>query len=131
MKTSEVLGNTDVSLIYPKAIGPYSAYREVGDMIFCSGQIPVNPNNGLIASSIEDQTTQALKNVGGILEELGLSYKNVVKATVFLTDINDFSAMNEVYAKYFSEPYPARSAVGVKDLPKGVKIEIEVIAHKL
>ncbi len=100
-------------------------------MIFCSGQIPVNPNNGLIASSIEDQTTQALKNVGGILEELGLSYKNVVKATVFLTDINDFSAMNEVYAKYFSEPYPARSAVGVKDLPKGVKIEIEVIAHKL
>lgn len=114
---------------YPKAIGPYSAYRVVGNLVFCSGQIPLDPNSGeVVGSDIATQTTQALKNVGGILKELNLSYKNIVKTTVFLTDIDEFSAMNEVYAKFFDEPYPARSAIAVKALPKGVKVEIEVIA---
>lgn len=115
---------------YPKAIGPYSAYRVVGNLVFCSGQIPLEPNTGEIPKDINAQAHQALKNVGGLLREVGLSYENVVKTTVFLADIADFNAVNEIYATYFKEPYPARSAVAVKDLPKGVKIEVEVIASK-
>lgn len=115
---------------YPKAIGPYSAFREVGEFVFCSGQIPLDPNSGELAQGLEAQTEQALKNVGGVLKAAGLSYKNVVKTIVFLSDINDFAKVNEIYAKYFSEPYPARSAVGVAALPKGAKLEIEVIAHR-
>ena len=114
---------------YPKAIGPYSAYRMVGNLVYCSGQIPLDPDSGeVVGSDIKAQTTQALKNVGGILEELNLSYKNIIKTVVFLTDISEFAQMNEIYAEFFSEPYPARSAVAVKELPKGVKVEIEVIA---
>ena len=114
---------------YPKAIGPYSAYRMVGNLVYCSGQIPLDPNSGeVVGSDIKAQTTQALKNVGGILEELNLSYKNIIKTVVFLTDISEFAQMNEIYAEFFSEPYPARSAVAVKELPRGVKVEIEVIA---
>ena len=114
---------------YPKAIGPYSAYRVVGNLVYCSGQIPLDPASGeVVGSDIKAQTTQALKNVGGILEELNLSYKNIIKTVVFLTDISEFAQMNEIYAEFFSEPYPARSAVAVKELPKGVKVEIEVIA---
>lgn len=114
---------------YPKAIGPYNAYRVVGNLVYCSGQIPLDPNSGeVVGSDIKSQTTQALKNVGGILEELNLSYKNVVKTTIFLTDIAEFSQMNEIYAEFFTQPYPARSAVAVKELPKGVKVEVEVIA---
>lgn len=116
---------------YPKAIGPYSAYRVVGDFVFASGQIPINPDSGeIICGGIKEQTTQSLKNVSAILAENGLDFGNVIKTTVFLIDINDFGAMNEVYAKFFSEPYPARSAVAVKDLPKGAMIEIEIIAFK-
>lgn len=115
---------------YPKALGAYSVYREVGNLVFCSGQIPLDPDTNEIPATISEQTHRSLKNIGGILNELGLTYKNIVKTTVFLTDMADFSAMNEVYATYFEKPYPSRSAVAVKDLPKGVKIEIEVIAHK-
>lgn len=116
---------------YPKAIGPYSIYQEAGELVFFSGQIPLNPDTGeLISNDIKAQATQALKNVGAALNAAGLSYKNVVKTTIFLSDINDFNAVNEIYASFFSEPYPARSAVGINALPKGAKIEIEVIAHK-
>ncbi len=114
---------------YPKAIGPYSAYRSGDGLMFCSGQIPINPASGEIESSdIKEQATQALKNIGGLLAEAGLDYSNVIKTTVFLTDINDFAAVNEIYASFFKEPYPARSAIAVAALPKGAKIEIEVIA---
>lgn len=116
---------------YPKAIGPYSAYREANGFLFASGQIPINPNSGEIESfDIKEQTRQALKNVGAILEENGLSYDKVIKTTCFLANIADFEAFNEVYAEFFKTPYPARSAFAVKDLPKGAKVEIEVIASK-
>ena len=116
---------------YPKAIGAYSAYRVVGDFVFASGQIPLNPNtNELVQGGIKEQTAQVFENIKGILAENGLSLANVVKTTVFLADINDFSAMNETYASFLNAPYPARSAVAVKDLPKGAKVEIEIIAHK-
>lgn len=116
---------------YPKAIGPYSAFREAGDLVFCSGQIPLDPETGeIVGTSAAEQAEQALKNVKGVLEAAGLGTKNVVKTLVFLSDINDFGAVNEVYAKHFGEPFPARSAVGVAALPKGAKVEIEVIAHK-
>ena len=116
---------------YPKAIGAYSVYRVVGDFLFASGQIPLNPaTNELVNGDIAAQTKQVLENIKGILAENGLKFSNVVKTTVFLADIKDFAAMNEVYASYFSEPYPARSAVAVKDLPKGARVEIEIIAVK-
>ena len=115
---------------YPKAIGPYNAFREAGDLIFCSGQIPLNPATGELAGSLEEQAHQAMKNVGGVLRAAGLDYKNVVKTTVVLADINDFAAVNEIYAQYFREPFPARSAVGIAALPKGARLEVEVIAHR-
>lgn len=116
---------------YPAAIGPYSAYRVVGDLVFCSGQLPVDPETGNFpCECIKEQTKQSLKNVSAILEENGLTLANVVKTTVFLADIADFVAMNEVYGEFFKQPYPARSAFAVKDLPKGAKVEIEVIASK-
>ena len=116
---------------YPKAVGAYSVYRVVGDFLFASGQIPLNPaTNELVNGDIAAQTKQVLENIKGILAENGLKFSNVVKTTVFLADIKDFAAMNEVYASYFSEPYPARSAVAVKDLPKGARVEIEIIAVK-
>lgn len=115
---------------YPKAIGPYSPFREAGDLVFFSGQIPLIPDTGEIPANLQDQAHQAMKNVGGVLQAAGLGYEKVIKTTVFLADINDFNAVNEIYAQYFKEPFPARSAVAVKDLPKGVKLEVEVIAHK-
>ena len=116
---------------YPKAIGPYSVWREAGELVFFSGQIPLDPNSGqLVSNDIKAQATQALKNVGGALNAAGLDYKDVVKTTVFLSDINDFGAVNEVYAEFFKQPYPARSAVGIAALPKGAQVEIEVIARK-
>lgn len=116
-------------MLYPEAIGPYSAYKIVGDLVFCSGQIPINPQNGKIESDdIKDQTKQVLKNIQGILTELKIDFKNVVKSLVFLTDIDDFVVVNEIYGEFFQKPFPARSAVAVKSLPKGAKIEIEVIA---
>jgi len=113
----------------PQAIGPYSQGIVANGFIFCSGQIPIVPQTGeLNTGSIEDQTRQVLKNVSAVLEAAGTSPDNVVKATVFLQDMNDFAAMNKVYAEFFKTPFPARAAVQVARLPRDVKVEIEVIA---
>ncbi len=114
----------------PGAIGPYSQAIETGTMLFASGQIPINPATGDIPEGIKEQTAQSLANVKAILAAAGLTTANVVKTTVFLADMADFAAMNEVYATVFEQPFPARSAVAVRELPKGVKVEIEVIAAK-
>ena len=114
----------------PGAIGPYSQAIDTGSFVYASGQIPINPATGEIPAGIKEQTAQSLTNVKAILAEAGLTTDNVVKTTVFLADMGDFAAMNEVYASVFSAPYPARSAVAVKDLPKGVMVEIEVIAMR-
>lgn len=112
----------------PGAIGPYSQAIDTGSFVFISGQIPVDPATGAIPEGITAQTTQSLKNVQAILAEAGLSVDNVVKTTVFLSDMANFVPMNEVYAQVFTAPFPARSAVAVKELPKQVLVEIEVIA---
>lgn len=113
----------------PAAIGPYSQGYEVNGLVFSSGQIPVNPENGEIPEGIAAQAEQSCKNVGAILEAADIGYENVVKTTCFLTDMADFVAFNEVYAKYFTSK-PARSCVAAKALPKGVLCEIEAIAVK-
>ena len=115
----------------PAAIGPYSQANIYGNMIFASGQLPIEPNTGAFPEGgIKEQTRQSILNAKAILEEAGCSLSNVVKTTVLLSDIADFAAMNEVYASFFSEPFPARSAFAVRDLPKGALIEIEMIAAK-
>ena len=114
----------------PAAIGPYSQAIQVGNLVYTSGQIPIDPATGAFAEGgIKEQTRQSLTNVKAILEEAGLSLSNVVKTTVFMADMNDFADMNSVYAEFFSERYPARSAVAVKTLPKGALVEIEVVAE--
>ncbi len=114
----------------PKPIGPYNQAIKVGDFLFCSGQIPINPNTGqLVEGDIQVQTTQVIENIKSILQSAGLNLENVVKTTVYMTDLTEFPAMNEVYAKYFGPVYPARTTVQVDDLPRGAKIEIDVIAH--
>ena len=114
----------------PAAIGPYSQAIQVGNLIYTSGQIPINPATvTFVEGAIKEQTRQSLTNVKAILEEVGISMSNVVKTTVFMADMNDFADMNSVYAEFFSEPYPARSAVAVKTLPKGALVEIEVVAE--
>lgn len=113
----------------PAAIGPYSQGIIAGDMLFASGQIPINPATGEIeAVTIEDQARQAIINAGEILKEAGADYSKVVKTTCFLADMNDFAAFNKVYEEYFTEK-PARSCVAVKQLPKNVLCEVEVIAY--
>ena len=113
----------------PTAIGPYSQAIQVGNIVYASGQIPIDPATGSFAEGgIKEQTRQSLTNVNAILKEAGLTLANVVKTTVFLADIADFADMNSVYAEFFSEPYPARSAVAAKSLPKGALVEIEVVA---
>ena len=113
----------------PAAIGPYSQAIQVGNLVYTSGQIPIDPATGIFAEGgIKEQTRQSLSNIKAILEEAGLRMSNVVKTTVYLADMNDFADMNAVYASFFSEPYPARSAVAVKTLPKGALVEIEVVA---
>ena len=113
----------------PAAIGPYSQAVRVGNLVYTSGQIPINPATGVLAEGgIKEQTRQSLLNVKAILEAAGLTMSDVVKTTVFMADMNDFADMNAVYAEFFSEPYPARSAVAVKALPKGALVEIEVVA---
>ena len=114
----------------PAAIGPYSQAIDAGSFVFISGQIPVNPASGEIPEGITAQTTQSLANVKAILAQAGLTVDNVVKTTVFLSDMANFVPMNEVYAQVFTAPFPARSAVAVKELPKQVLVEIEVIAAK-
>ena len=114
----------------PAAIGPYSQAIQVGNLIYTSGQIPIDPSTGsFVEGGIQEQTRQSLNNVKAILEEAGTDMSHVVKTTVFLADMADFSAMNDVYAEFFTQPYPARSAVAVKTLPKGAMVEIEVIAE--
>ncbi len=112
----------------PAAIGPYSQGIKCGPLRFISGQIPVNPETGSIPEGIKAQTAQSIANIKAILKETGMTLGNVVKTTVFLADMSLFGDMNEVYGQEFSEPYPARSAVAVKELPKQVLVEIEVIA---
>jgi len=112
-------------------VGPYSHAVRIGDLLFCAGQIPVDPAhpNGPILGDIKAQTGRALENVKAILEDQKMGFDNIVKATVFLTNLADFAGMNEIYAKYFTANYPARSTIQVAALPRGASIEIEVIAH--
>lgn len=115
----------------PAAIGPYSQAIQAGDTVYVSGQLPIDPATGQFAEGdIRDLTRQSLLNVQHILESVGLSMAHVVKTTVFLADMNDFVGMNEVYAEFFAAPFPARSAVAVKTLPKGASVEIECVAVK-
>lgn len=122
------------SVIRPKkaapAVGPYNHAVRVGDMLFCAGQIPIDPATGnLVEGDIKAQTTQVLENVKTILDDQKLSFNNVIKTTVFLTNLADFAGMNEVYSKYFTVNHPARSTIQVAALPRNAIVEIEVIAH--
>lgn len=112
----------------PAAIGPYSQAIKVGNMIFTSGQIPFDATGKLVSDDVQEQTRQSLLNVKNILEEAGTSLDQVIKCTVFIKDMNDFPKINEVYAEFFKEPYPARACVEVARLPKDVLVEIEAIA---
>ena len=113
----------------PKAIGPYSQAVKAGNMLFVSGQVPFVPETmEIVEGDVKAQTAQSLKNVQAILAEAGLDFSHVVKTTVFIKDMNEFAAINEVYAEYFGENKPARACVEVARLPKDVKVEIEVIA---
>ena len=113
----------------PKAVGPYSQAVAVGDLLFCSGQIPLDPVTGqLLQGDVTEQTTLVLENLSAVLRANGMSFANVAKTTVFLTDLANFAAMNAVYAKYFTEPFPARSTIQVAALPKGARVEIEATA---
>ncbi|MBQ8648104.1 MAG: RidA family protein [Oscillospiraceae bacterium] len=114
----------------PAAIGPYSQGIAAGSTVYVSGQLPIDPATGTMPEGIQAQTAQALKNITNILAEQGMTLDNVVKTTVFLADLADFVPMNEVYGQFFSQPYPARSAVQVAKLPKDAPIEIECIAVK-
>ena len=115
----------------PLAIGPYSQAIVTGNLVFASGQIAINTETNEVAEGgIEAQTRQVLTNITNLLEAAGTSISKVVKTTVFMADMADFATVNSIYAEYFTEPYPARSAVAAKSLPKGVLIEIEVIAEK-
>ena len=112
------------------ALGPYNHAVRTGDLLFCAGQIPLDPATGsLVAGDIKAQTGRVLENVKAILDDQKLTFANVVKSTVFMTNLADFTAMNEVYAKYFTSDFPARSTVQVAALPRGANVEIEVIAH--
>ncbi len=113
----------------PAAIGPYSQAQIVGNLVYTSGQIPIDPATGLIVEGLEAQANQVFTNVAKLLEAAGSSMSKVVKTTVFIKDMNDFAAINAVYANYFSAPYPARSCVEVARLPKDVLLECEVIAE--
>lgn len=113
----------------PKAVGPYSQAVEANGFVFISGQIPVNPQTGgIVEGGIKEQATQVLENIGAILERANLNYTNVVKTTCLLSDMGNFTAMNEIYAQYFTSEMPARAAYGVVKLPLGVLVEIECIA---
>lgn len=113
----------------PGAIGPYSQAVKTGNMVFLSGQIPIDPQTGeFVAGGVAEQTEQVLKNLSAVLEAAGTSLNDVVKTTVFLADMNDFTAMNEVYARYFSENKPARATVQAARLPRDARVEIECIA---
>jgi 2-iminobutanoate/2-iminopropanoate deaminase len=113
----------------PKAVGPYSQAIATGNLLYCAGQIPLDPKSGeLVAGDVTAQTTRVLENLDGVLRGNGMNFSHVVKTTVFLTDLGDFAKMNEVYAKFFSEPFPARSTIQVAALPRGARVEIEAVA---
>lgn len=115
----------------PAAVGPYSQAIDCGDTVYCSGQIPLDPQTGaVVEGGLEAQAHQMFRNVTAVLAEAGLGLENVVKTTVFMTDLGQFGALNAIYAEYFAEPYPARSCVEVSALPKGVLVECEVIARR-
>lgn len=114
----------------PAAVGPYSHANAAGDTIYISGQLGLDPETGVLAEGVEAQAKTGFENLKTILTEVGVSFKNVVKTTVFLTDMNDFAAVNDIYAQYFTGEYPARSCVQVAALPKGASFEIEAIAAK-
>ena len=124
--TKEVINTNNA----PEAIGPYSQVVIVGDFVYTSGQIPLNPATGELVTDIKLETKQSMENIKAILEEAGTSLNNVVKTSIFLKDLNDFEAVNEVYGTYFIENKPARSCVQVAKLPKDAVIEIEAIAVK-
>ena len=114
----------------PAALGPYNHAVRTGDLLFCAGQIPIEPATGnLVSGDIKVQTERVLQNIKAILDDQKLTFANVVKSTVFLTDLANFAGMNEIYAKYFTENFPARSTIQVAGLPKGASVEIEVVAH--
>lgn len=115
----------------PAAIGPYSQAIEVNGFVYASGQLPIDPATGAFPEGgVKEQTRQSILNVKAILEEAGLALSNVVKTTVYLADMGDFAAMNEVYSQFFAQPFPARSAIAVKALPKGALVEVEVVAAR-
>lgn len=114
----------------PKAIGPYSQGLVSGNLVFVSGQIPIDPKTGIMPETVEEQAKQVLKNLTGVLAEEGLTMKNVIKTVVFLADLADFQTVNAIYETFFSAPFPARSCVQVAAIPKGAKLEIECIAVK-
>jgi 2-iminobutanoate/2-iminopropanoate deaminase len=112
----------------PAAIGPYSQAIRAGDLVFTAGQIGADPGSGTLAEGVEAQAERALRNLAAILDAAGTATERVIKTTIFLADMADFAAVNQVYARHFSTPYPARSTVAVRDLPKGALVEIEAIA---
>lgn len=115
----------------PAAIGPYSQAIEVNGFVYASGQLPIDPATGAFPEGgVKEQTRQSLLNVKAVLEEAGLALSNVVKTTVYLADMGDFAAMNEVYSQFFAQPFSARSAIAVKALPKGALVEVEVVAAR-
>lgn len=115
----------------PAAIGPYSQAIEVNGFVYASGQLPIDPATGSFPEGgVKEQTRQSILNVKAILKEAGLALSNVVKTTVYLADMGDFAAMNEVYSQFFAQPFPARSAIAVKALPKGALVEVEVVAAR-
>jgi 2-iminobutanoate/2-iminopropanoate deaminase len=115
----------------PNPVGPYSQAIEVGNTLFCSGQIAIVPETDLVLTGdIETQARQVMKNIGGVIEKAGYDWKQIVKTTIFLTDMADFAKVNAIYGEYFKELPPARSTIQVAALPKGVNVEIEVVAHK-
>ena len=112
----------------PKAVGPYSQAVRAGDLLFVAGQIPLDPSGAIVEGDVTVQARRVLDNIGAILKAAGLSFAHVVRTTVYLADMNDLAAMNQVYGTFFSEPYPARATVQVARLPRDVRIEIEVTA---
>jgi len=119
------------SELAPNPVGPYSQAIQQGPFLFCSGQVSIDPKtNEVLKGSVKEQTQLVMKNIKAVLNAGGVDFSNIVKTTIFLTDMNDFAQVNEVYATFFKEPFPARSTVAVVGLPKGVNVEIEVLAYK-
>lgn len=114
----------------PEAIGPYSQAAVIDNIVYCSGQIPLDPSGELVSGSVADETTRCLENLGAVLEAAGSSLQSVVKVTAYLTDMDDFPEFNDAYGAFFSDSPPARATVGVAALPKGARVEVECVAHR-